>query len=74
MEKKDLKPGDICPCCGQKIRKYTVSEKARKANAERVRKAVAEGKKGGRPVNPNSKRQIALRKKAEQEQSGKTIP
>ena len=49
--------------CGQKIRSYTTSEKRKKASREA-------GKLGGRPVNPNSKRQIALRKKAEKEANG----
>ena len=62
MEKRkiELKPGDICPTCGQKIRTYTTSAK-RKEASQRA------GKLGGRPIDPNSQRQIALRKKAEKQ-------
>lgn len=42
MEKKiDLKPGEVCPYCGQKKRKVTKTWK-NSASAEN-------GKKGGRP-------------------------
>jgi len=62
MEKINLEGLEFCPTCGHKL-KIKVSEKATKARR-------ANGKKGGRPVNPNSKRQIALRKKAEKEVNG----
>lgn len=63
--KINLQPGEICPCCGQKKRgNYTRKESAADASRENGKKY------GGRPVNPNSKRQIALRKKAEKEAKG----
>ena len=62
MENKkiNLQPGDVCPTCGQKIRTYTTSQKRKEASQKA-------GKLGGRPINPNSKRQIALRKKTEKQ-------
>ena len=61
-EKIDLSGLEFCPTCGHKLKhNYTTSEKRKEAS----RKA---GRLGGRPVNPNSNRQIALRKKAEKEQ------
>lgn len=43
MEKRELKPGEICPFCGQMKRgKYQRSERAAEASREN-------GKKGGRP-------------------------
>lgn len=68
MEKHELKPGEICPYCGQKKRgKY---QRNKEITEERKRISREAGKKGGRPINPNSKRQIALRKKAEKEVNG----
>lgn len=59
MKKLNLKPGDICPCCGQKIRGG--SEK--QADASRKN-----GAKGGRPVNPESARQRRLKEKNKSDQ------
>ena len=66
MEKKiELKPGEVCPYCGQKKRGgYNRKPEAAQASRENGKKF------GGRPINPNSKRQIALRKKAEKEVNG----
>ena len=47
-KKIDLKPGDICPTCGQKIRTYTTSQKRKEASREN-------GKKGGRPKGSKNK-------------------
>jgi len=46
MDRGDLKPGDICPCCGQKIRGYTTSEKRRAASLAAL--AARESSVGGR--------------------------
>lgn len=61
-ERIHLEPGEICPYCGQKKRgNYTRKESAANASRENGKKY------GGRPVNPNSKRQQMLRAKAEKE-------
>lgn len=54
-EKINLEGLEYCPTCGHKL-KINVSEKAIEARK-------ANGKKGGRPINPNSKRQLALKAK-----------
>ncbi len=53
----ELSPGCACPTCGQKIRRRSEAQ----ANASRanLRKRTH---KGGRPVNPESKRQKRLSK------------
>ena len=56
-QKIDLTGLEYCPTCGHKL-KIKVTEAKKAANRENA-------KKGGRPIDPNSKRQIALRKKAE---------
>lgn len=54
----ELSPGCACPTCGQMLRRKSKAQKvASRANLAR-RKS-----KGGRPVNPDSKRQQALKKK-----------
>ena len=54
----ELSPGCACPTCGQMLRRKSEAQKiASRSNLAR-RKS-----KGGRPVNPNSKRQLALKKK-----------
>lgn len=60
-EKIDLSGLEFCPTCGHKL-KISVSEKAKLARQKN-------GEKGGRPVNPNSKRQQMLRAKAEKEKA-----
>jgi len=56
----ELKPGDRCPTCGQMIRgNYHRSPEAAAASAENGKKY------GGRPINPDSKRQQKLREKEE---------
>lgn len=63
IERHELKPGEVCPYCGQKKRGgYTRKPEAALASREA-------GKLGGRPVNPNSKRQQMLRAKAEKERA-----
>ena len=57
MEKIDLTGLEFCPTCGHKL-KIKVTEKAIEARK-------TNGKKGGRPVNPNSERQKKLRENAE---------
>nr|DAE08866.1 MAG TPA: Rad50 zinc hook motif [Podoviridae sp. ct8dV2] len=44
--KVDLQPGDICPCCGQMIRRKSEAQ----ATASREN-----GKKGGRPKGSKNK-------------------
>ncbi|OQA87307.1 MAG: hypothetical protein BWY31_00847 [Lentisphaerae bacterium ADurb.Bin242] len=57
-EAVELSPGCACPTCGQMLRRKSEAQKtASRANLAR-RKS-----KGGRPVNPDSKRQRALKKK-----------
>ncbi len=51
----DLAPGCACPTCGQKIRKR--SEAQARASRANLAKRTS---KGGRPVNPESKRQKKL--------------
>ena len=63
MEKIDLKPGERCPYCGQ-ITRGSCNRKPSAAQASRDA-----GKLGGRPVNPNSKRQQMLRAKLENEKN-----
>ena len=58
-EKINLEGLEYCPTCGHKL-KINVSEKAIEARK-------ANGKKGGRPINPNSKRQLALRQQKQTE-------
>jgi len=48
----DLSPGCSCPTCGQKIRRKSRAQAA--ASRANLAKRTH---KGGRPVNPNSKRQ-----------------
>lgn len=63
-EKIDLSGLEFCPTCGHKLKKQkTVTEAAQKASRENGKKF------GGRPVNPNSKRQQMLRAKAEKEKA-----
>ena len=54
MENKkiELKPGDVCPTCGQKIRKYTTSPKSRAASLAAL---AARKSKGGRPKGSKNK-------------------
>lgn len=54
-----LEPGNPCPICGQMLRRR--SEAQRKASIANLAKRHS---KGGRPINPESKRQRALRAKA----------
>ena len=54
-----LTPGTGCPLCGQMLRRK--SEAQRKASIANLAKRHS---KGGRPINPDSKRQRALRAKA----------
>ena len=54
-----ISPGCSCPTCGQKIRRRSEAQ----ANASRANLAKRTHK-GGRPINPNSKRQQMLAKKA----------
>lgn len=51
-KKNELKPGDICPTCGQKIRQYTTSEKRKKASLAAL---AARKSKGGRPKGSKNK-------------------
>ena len=53
-----LSPGSGCPLCGQMIRRK--SEAQRKASIANLAKRHS---KGGRPINPDSKRQKRLREK-----------
>ncbi|MGN0872172.1 MAG: DUF2442 domain-containing protein [Victivallales bacterium] len=53
-----LRPGCPCPACGQKIRRR--SEAQRAASLANLAKRKS---KGGRPVDPDSRRQIAIRRK-----------
>lgn len=57
-EKIDLSSLEVCPLCGHKL-KIHVSAEAAEARRKN-------GKKGGRPINPDSARQKKLRAKAEQ--------
>ena len=50
---------EYCPLCGH-ITKF---------NEEDMKRFAENGKKGGRPINPNSKRQIKMRNKLKLEQS-----
>ncbi len=50
--KIELKPGDICPTCGQKIRSYTTSEKRKEASLAAL---AARKSKGGRPKGSKNK-------------------
>lgn len=55
QEKKtkiDLKPGEICPYCGQKKRKYTTSPKRKAASLAAL---AARKSKGGRPKGSKNK-------------------
>jgi len=53
-----LSPGCSCPTCGQKIRRKSPAQiAASRANLEK------RTHKGGRPINPNSKRQQRLAQK-----------
>lgn len=54
-----LESGCPCPSCGQMIRRKSEAQSA----ASRVNLAKRRSK-GGRPINPASKRQIALKKKS----------
>lgn len=56
----DMEHGKPCPTCGQMLRRK--SEAQRKASIANLAKRHS---KGGRPINPNSKRQRALRARAE---------
>lgn len=53
-------PGERCLSCGQKVRQK--SEAQARASRENLKKRKS---KGGRPVNPNSKRQLAIKNTAE---------
>jgi len=57
-EAVELSPGHACPTCGQKLRRK--SEAQKRASRSNLAKRKS---KGGRPVNPDSKRQLALKKK-----------
>ena len=61
MEKIDLAGLEYCPTCGHKLK---IKVTAQKMEANRIH-----AQKGGRPVNPNSKRQQMLRAKAEKEKA-----
>ena len=50
-----LEPGCTCPVCGQKLRRHSEAQAA--ASRANLAKRVS---KGGRPVDPNSKRQKRL--------------
>lgn len=50
--KIELKPGDVCPTCGQKIRKYTTSKKRKDASLAAL---AARKSKGGRPKGSKNK-------------------
>lgn len=53
-----ISPGCTCPVCGQRIRRKSEAQKAAcLANLAKRRS------KGGRPINPDSKRQQTLKKK-----------
>ena len=54
----ELSPGSGCPLCGQMIRRK--SEAQRKASIANLARRHS---KGGRPINPDSKRQKRLRAK-----------
>lgn len=56
----DLIPGCPCPICGQMIRRKSEVQKAASIANLSKRKS-----KGGRPVNPDSKRQQLLKQKTE---------
>lgn len=58
MDRSDLKPGDICPCCGQKIRGYTTSEKRRAASLAAL---AARKSKGGRPKGSKNKPKVTIK-------------
>lgn len=59
-EALSLESGSPCPACGQLIRRKSEAQKAAsRANLAKRRS------KGGRPIDPGSKRQLALKKKAE---------
>ena len=51
----ELAPGCTCPVCGQKLRRHSEAQAA--ASRANLAKRTH---KGGRPVNPNSKRQKRL--------------
>lgn len=51
----DLTPGCTCPVCGQKLRRHSEAQAA--ASRANLAKRIH---KGGRPVDPNSKRQKRL--------------
>lgn len=53
-----LEPGKQCPICGQRLRRK--SEVQRRASIANLAKRHS---KGGRPINPDSKRQKTLRTK-----------
>jgi len=55
---KKPKPGERCPLCGRKVRTYTVSEKVLQTSSQNGKKST------GRPVNPQSKRQLAIQRAA----------
>ena len=58
--KKELEGLEVCPLCGHKLKKpKTVTDAAKAASRENGKKF------GGRPINPNSKRQLALKAKEE---------
>ena len=61
MEKIDLTGLEFCPTCGHKL-KIKVTEKKKEANQ-------VNGRKGGRPVNPNSERQKKLRENEKRKES-----
>ena len=58
----DFIPGCPCPTCGQMIRRKSEAQKAASIANLSKRKS-----KGGRPINPDSKRQQRLKQKTEME-------
>jgi len=51
----ELAPGSTCPVCGQKLRRHSEAQAA--ASRANLTKRTH---RGGRPINPNSKRQKRL--------------
>ena len=60
----ELAPGCTCPVCGQKLRRHSEAQAA--ASRANLAKRTH---KGGRPVNPNSKRQKRLAERMRRQNS-----